>query len=262
MAITRTGAWWTGTNKSTSTLINSTTTTAAAAGDWLIAVCATDNSFAGFPNATAPLIFLDPDLGTQEQFSLAIAHEQTPGFVNDDGVVVSVHYLKCAFSHSIGSGIRIVYQSTTPTAKAWSIDRFASSTNANIAIVGSPATSNGATSTPTVTKSITSGNLAIGAVAWETSSTTLTQDTDTTNGTFVAFTHVGTSGGGAATNVRVTGSSKIVTATGNQTYNPTISAVDNAIVLVEFTEQAPPPPGDRRRRFYYRSPQQLYRAVR
>lgn len=92
-------------------------------------------------------------------------------------------------------------------------------------------TSTGGTPTATTigTTQPAAGNLVIGLLGSETDANA-TRDSDTTNGSWSTLSFTRTTGGNAATNVTVGMQYKIVTATGNQTYNPT-SANDSAVAV-------------------------------
>lgn len=85
--------------------------------------------------------------------------------------------------------------------------------------------------------SVAVGYVAYGSESIEGPSTdTYTQDADTTLGTWSNLTKLGTTNATADTNMTVYGGYKTVTATGAQTYNPTINtARDSAGIFVEFT---------------------------
>jgi hypothetical protein len=70
------------------------------------------------------------------------------------------------------------------------------------------------------------------------SASTLTADSDTTNGSWSAMAKVGTSGGTGNTNVTAGIQSKIVTAGGNQTYNPSGGSADARIALFVLKPRA------------------------
>jgi hypothetical protein len=81
------------------------------------------------------------------------------------------------------------------------------------------------------------GDAVIGLGVWENSSA-ITGDSDTSNGSWSAINNTngyGTSGGTAATNVRLGWQWKAVTATGSQTYNQTNTSNDGAAVVASFT---------------------------
>lgn len=82
----------------------------------------------------------------------------------------------------------------------------------------------GSSTTPTITSSTAQADYIV--IGWlgvnGPTGDGFTADADTTRGTWSANTTSGTTGGGATSNVSVRTQSKIVNATGTQTYNPTL----------------------------------------
>jgi hypothetical protein len=110
-------------------------------------------------------------------------------------------------------------------------------------VVGTPVGANGTASTnlaSTTDASVASGNVAYAATAVEgPAGDTFTKDADTTNGSWVALTKVGTTNGTADTNQSIGGAYKIATGTGGQTHNPTNSvARDSAGLILELGQLA------------------------
>lgn len=83
---------------------------------------------------------------------------------------------------------------------------------------------------PTAADQLVYGWLAIEGPAGD----TYTQDTDTTNGTWVGLTSLSTESGTAASNATVRGAYKLVTADGSQTWDPTITNRDWAAGIIVF----------------------------
>lgn len=95
------------------------------------------------------------------------------------------------------------------------------------------------TNTITHTASITIDNVVIGCLAHE-SNGTVTGDADTTNGNWSTQQTAVANTGTSATSIRASTQWKVVTATGNQTFNPTVSVNSDWVVLLErFTEVVP-----------------------
>lgn len=128
------------------------------------------------------------------------------------------------------------------TAKSWTLTEVIP-TSGFIPLFVTGAGGTGATSgTPTVTtSSINSGDVVIGGGAAE-SANTWTGDADTTNGSW--STQQATGNGTGTTGMSVTSQAKVVTATATQTYNPTLTSVDQIIGWIQITEV---PPGMGRR---------------
>lgn len=121
------------------------------------------------------------------------------------------------------------------TAKAWRgvLIRGASPTIQNI----NSATGTG--TTPTVTsgsspiRAVQNGDIVIGAVAVESATGLTADDTDTTNGSWSSGMDANSGGtGGDGTKMAVGVQNKIVSADGDQTYNPTVTNTDRAIAIL------------------------------
>jgi hypothetical protein len=115
--------------------------------------------------------------------------------------------------------------------------------DATTPVVGTPVGANGVASTNMASCADTSvavDNLAYGVQAIEGPSTDVfTQDADTTNGSWTDLTKLGTTNVTATDNQTVYGAYKVVTATGAQTYNPTIVATarDTAGLILELAAE-------------------------
>ena len=135
--------------------------------------------------------------------------------------------------------VRLTYSGTVvqaAQAEEWS------GVNQTAFVVGTPVGANGVASTnlaSTTDASIALGNVAYAAVAIEgPSGDTYTNDSDTTNGSWVALTKRGTTNATADTNQTIAGAYKIVNATGGQTHNPTNSvARDSAGLIIELAAE-------------------------
>lgn len=103
-------------------------------------------------------------------------------------------------------------------------------------VTGAAAAAFSTTSLTTTTSSITSGNIVIGSSSVE-SATTLTTDSDTSNGNW--STAQGTSVGSASSAMQISTQTKVTTGTGTQTYNISWSGTtDGAIAWIEVREIA------------------------
>lgn len=122
---------------------------------------------------------------------------------------------------------------TTTTTQTVTVNSTSSTAIGGVVYLLRGATTSGfvsdtATSGSSTAPTITSSSVANGYIvlSWlgvnGPTGDTFTADADTTNGSWSANTTSGTTGGGATTNVSVRTQSKIVTATGTQTYNPTL----------------------------------------
>ena len=209
-------------------------------GNYLIIRSAADNSGGG---GAARSFTLSNQSGTP----IDTATDQTFQQNNDPGaasagVTCNVGIAKIT---ATSGTVRITYSGSVVqscVAEEWS------GIHATTPIVGSPIGANGVNSTnmASVTDaSIAAGNVAYAAEAIEGPSTDVyTQDADTTNGSWVGVTKLGTTNVTADTNMTVYGGYKTVTAAGAQTYNPTITATarDSAGLILELAAAPIPSP--------------------
>lgn len=205
-------------------------------GNYLILRTAADNSGGG---GAARTISVTNQTGTP----LDLASLQTFQQNNDPGAAsagVTANVAIAKISATSGT-VRITYSGAVVqacVAEEWS------GVHATTPIVGTPVGANGVASTnlASVTDaSVALGNVAYGVEAVEGPSTdTYTQDADTTNGSWSGLTKVGTTNATADTNMTIFGGYKVATATGGQTYNPTINnARDSAGLILELAAVAP-----------------------
>ena len=120
------------------------------------------------------------------------------------------------------------------------------------ALRGTAGTGTHATGSPTATTGGTApatGDLVLGGAAFETTATP-TADADTLNGSWSAAVVYASSGGAANTNVAVTSQYKIVTAGGQQTYNPSSAGVDSGACVVALVPMPEPSITQAAYRFY------------
>lgn len=132
-----------------------------------------------------------------------------------------------------GTTVTINFNAST-TAKAWTLTEISAATDfAPSYVQGSSNT--GSTTTPSVTTStLTSGNMIFAAMGAEGSST-ITADSDTTNGTW--STQQTTVFGTTTSGVHVASQYKLLTASGAQTYNLTLGTTEDwAVAWLELTE--------------------------
>jgi hypothetical protein len=131
--------------------------------------------------------------------------------------------------------ITVTFGSST-TAKSWTLTEFSSNTadfGADFLSAGTPATGTGTTPS-TGSISVTSGDAIFGAMANE-GNATVTADSDTTNGAW--STQQTINNGTGTSGMQVASQFKIVNATGNQTYNLTLSASgDWVVTTIQITE--------------------------
>lgn len=120
---------------------------------------------------------------------------------------------------------------TATVAKSWTLTQFSSNTVGLTAdVLSTGINTTGATTTPSSNAtSVTNGNAIFGAMANE-GNATVTADSDTLNGSW--STQQTIANGTGTSGMQVASQFKIVNATGNQTYNLTLSASGNWTVSV------------------------------
>lgn len=119
---------------------------------------------------------------------------------------------------------------TSGGARAMRVEHFQPGAGYVISDVGS-SSGISAGGTPTATTSVGTGDLVIGTVGYE-QTTAVTGDSDTTNGSWSTAVKSTTAGTTAAA-ISVANQYKIVTATGSQTFNPTVAG-DSAAIVAGF----------------------------
>ena len=129
-----------------------------------------------------------------------------------------------------GSTITTITLSGSVTSKAAEVWGWDFVTNALRNTVVTATSTSGAPSAVTSGTALVAGDLVIGLIAGETNSVA-TGDSDTTNGSWSTIDGAASSGGNANTNNTIGMQYKYVTATGNQTYNPTTSNDSIAMVF-------------------------------
>lgn len=216
---------------------NSTVTTAdfvlsgMTVGNVLVIRTAADNSGS---SGAARTVTVTNQSGTPIDTATDTAYQQN----NDPGAAsagVTCNVMVAVITATSGT-VRVTYSGAVVqagVAEEWS------GVQGVTRVVGTPVGANGTASTNLAScadASVASGNVAYGAMAIEgPSSDTITEDADTTNGSWVSLTKLGTSNATADTNMTVAGGYKITTGTGGQTYNPTINnARDSAGIIVEL----------------------------
>lgn len=130
--------------------------------------------------------------------------------------------------------ITVNFGANSTTAKSWVLHEVTCATGSIVRYVTGNVNAGAGTGTPTVTTtSITNGNMVVGAGAAE-SASTWTQDGDTTNGSWSA--QQANAAGTGTSGMSVTSQRKIVSASGTQTYNPTLTSADVILAWIELTE--------------------------
>lgn len=198
-----------GTSKTAGTPV-SATAVAYNTGDVLFAMCACDDINA------ADAIGTDAVAGGTGLTWSRIATNQGQ---SNAGSVAQAVFVAQAVSNQTGQTVTFTPDSGS-AAKVMTIRRFSGGVTATF---GSHAINSGSASPFTCdARTADNGGLVIGFIAREgDTGDSFTGDSDTTNGSWSAATALGTSGGGAAGNIRIDHQYKITTAGGAQAYGPT-----------------------------------------
>lgn len=223
MAISKTADRGSGSrdSTSTSTTFNITLTTGASitTGRILILRVAADNNSAANDTLTT---ITDPRSNTWTKMGALVGGSST----TSAGVLVGFYWAKVTNAYSNNDVVTINF-STATGAVAAIIEEWSGIDNI-VPVAAGPLAASGAADTSHALPSITvpyTDQLVYCLVGTEGPSTdTFTQDSDTTNGSWVALTKVGATNGTATNNVTINGGYKIVTASGAQAYTATDSA--------------------------------------
>lgn len=187
----------------------------AAVGDLIVVAVAAANS--GTSGASSIASCSD---GGTNTFSKRGEINQTPGSASGDGATFA--WFTAPVTGALSGATIQVNFSPNVAQKAITV-YVVSATGGTIDTPTAGGGQTGASSTPSVTKgSVTSGYAFFGGVAAETDDG-YTADSDTTNGSWSTLQDVQADGGGDASAMQLATQYKIVTSTGGQTYNPTIT---------------------------------------
>lgn len=197
-------------------------------GNVLIARLAMDNTGGG-GQATAVTIS-DPRGNT---WTVGEAANRDPGAASA-GISCRIAYCVVENAYSDGDDLTVNFGNNTvadsTVVEEWeNIDPVAPVAVAQVVNNGGSATPS-VTITPTAPDQLTYCAIAIEGPAGD----TYTQDSDTTNGAWSGLTSLSTTSGTAVSNATVRGASKLVTAAGDQTWNPGITNRDWAAVAIVF----------------------------
>lgn len=213
-----------------------TLTATPTTGNWLIARIAVDNSGGG---GAAPGLSVSGSAGNA--WTVLGPANQDPGTASS-GMTCYMTYAQII--NPLVTGDQISFDWTgSPAAKAIVVEEWIGIDDVTPVVV-SPVTSVGATTPVTIAITPTAaGQLVYMCLAIEgNTGDTYTVDTDTTNGSWVTLTSLGTTSGTATNNATVRGQYKVVTASGAQNWSVAITARDRAAFGVVFGVGAPPVP--------------------
>ena len=219
----------------TSTLVDLPSGSQIAVGSFLVARVAADN--AGTNGAAVTLTVTDPRSHTWTILGPANAD---PGAANA-GATCWIAYTQVVTAYSDGDDLTVGYSGVSVPAKAIVVEEWRNI--GGVAVAATTAT--GASGTPSISRTPTAAlQLLYTAMAVEgPAGDTYTQDSDTTDGSWATNTSLSTASGTAASNQTIRGAYKIVSGTGAQTWNPTITSRDWAAVAVVFALAVHAPAG-------------------
>jgi hypothetical protein len=212
----------------TTTLVDIANGASVATGNYLIARVAVDN--AGTSGAAPTLSVSDPQ---SNSWTVAGPANADPGAASA-GATCYIAYAKITSALSDGDDITFTYD-VSPTAKAIVVEEW-TNIHATSPVAVAVTTATGASGTPSISRTPTAiAQLFYGALAVEgPTGDTYTEDTDTTDGSWVTLTRLSTTSGTATNNQTVNGVYKLVSGTTAQTWNPTITSRDWAQLALVF----------------------------
>lgn len=216
------GSLGSNTNKTTGTTVTLTTGAAVPVGALVVVIWAADNL-----TATTPTLSSVTD--TKGNTYSVIANVGSGTATANAGQVAAIAVSRITTALTNTDTISAVASSASTVVKAVDAAYF---TGANTVVRATATTATGNSTAPSVNyASGLSGDLLLGVVGNQNNGLP-TGDSDTTNGTWGSIGGVASTGGNAATNISVFGQYKILTASGSQTYNVTISTGQWSIAAV------------------------------
>lgn len=218
----------------TATTVSVTANTAD--GNVIIARVAVDNT--GASGALPGLTVTDTKGNTWVVLTGGLAD---PGAASA-GIATYIAYTVMATAALVSGNTVTFTFGASSTAKAIVIEEWSGIDTTTPVAVAATTGSSATTASPTMAKTPTAtGQLLYVAWGLEIGTTaTITGDSDTTAGSWVALTNLSTTSGTAASNARIYGQYKLVTATSAQSWAATSSVTaDNAAVAVVFAVGAP-----------------------
>ncbi len=190
-------------------------TVTASVGDLLVVAVAAANS--GSSGAAVTATCADSAGNT---YTKRIETNNTAG-VADDGITLFVFTTVLTVALSSGT-VTVSFSPDCAQGCAMLVKRYRPASGEIASFVGVGAGATGSSATPSITAtSVNNGDMIVGAIAEE-AATTITDDTDTSNGSWSAKYEASVGSGATAAHVLI--QDKAVSATAGQTFNPTTSA--------------------------------------
>lgn len=217
----------------TTSSITLSSPTAITIGNYLIARVAVDNS--GSSGAAPGFTVTDPRSNTWTILGPALAD---PGAAAA-GATAYIGYTRVTTAYQAADALTFNWGGVSTTAKACVVEEWGNISSATPVAVSAVTNDSGAaasttavaaTIVPTAANQLVYTCLATEGIAGD----SITYDSDTTSGFWVALTRTASANATATNNQCVAGQFKTVTAAGSQTWNATITSRDWAAVAVVF----------------------------
>lgn len=217
----------------TTSSVTITSPTTVAVGNYLVARVAVDNS--GTSGAAPGCTVTDPRSNTWTVLGPALAD---PGAAAA-GATAYLCYTRVGTAYQAADALTFNWGGISTTAKAIVVEEWtnihsaapvAVSAVTNDSVAAGSTTAVAATVVPTDAYQLVYTCLATEGIAGD----SITYDTDTTNGLWSPLTRVASANATATNNQCVAGQQKVVTASGSQTWNATITSRDWAAIAVVF----------------------------
>lgn len=225
MALTATNRGSGSTNTGGQNTLTITPGSNSAAGSLLVLAVAYDNAGASGTDpittafATAGFAVLD---STGNDWNAKDRGINSPGSAANDGVVLRTFYCWAKFPLTTSDSLTVSFNAVTVVARAWTLTEVTCAAGKYVADLGVPIAAQGTSTTPSNTSSsATTGDIVFGCMGAQ-GNAAITADSDTTNGNWSTQQ---TSGVGVTTaGMEIASQNKVVTGTGTQTYNLTITS--------------------------------------
>lgn len=221
----------------TSTAVALTSAGTIQVGSYLIASVALDDPRTDTPGAAVTLTVTDPRSNTWTILGPSLRNAGTA----NSGTAAYLAYAKVVNAYTAGDSLTFNYAGTgnSVPAKAITVEEWAG-IDATTPVAVSAVTAGAASTTPSASISpLAADQLVYGVLAYEAAdNVAYTPDSDTTNGTWARQAAIGTTSGTSASNQVVRTATKLVSASGSQTWNTTIATNDWAELLVVFAPAA------------------------
>lgn len=194
-----------------------------------------DNSGA---SGAAPLLITSVTDSLGNWWTRRAQQTRTAASASNDGIVAAIYDVYITRPILTTDTITVTFTTTT-VARCYALWEVASSVAGLLPCPNHCASSavGGSSTTPTVTteKTMVTDELIIGCIAAEYGDGTITEDADSTNGTW-STSQEASVGGASAAGAEIVSQYKVVTGTATQTYNATITSADWVPCYITYKE--------------------------